>query len=110
VTPDERAELVVRWFSSSIEQYADPKTQEADKADLKAKIALEIEAAEKVMSKYWDMTVGQERDELRERVSMLEKALCAWNDDFKSSDKNVIAVPRHQIENLLQGRPHNEGH
>jgi hypothetical protein len=102
VTPEERAKKIIQGLGF-------PREDSPFTTLLREAIACEVREAEQAMSKYWEMTVGQERDELRERVAMMERALCAWNDDFKSSDKNVISVPRRQIENLLQGKPHNEG-
>lgn len=86
MTADERAGVVVDKFWLRLEQYADPATMDADKASLFLMIYGEIRKAEQAMSKYWETTVGQERDELKSEVAKLRQAIQSIPYDQRPTD------------------------
>lgn len=74
MTPEERAKHAMGTVRGMREAHC------LDDEVLEDIIAGAIRAAEGVMSKYWDMTVGQERDELRAENNNL-RALLAYGTD-----------------------------
>jgi hypothetical protein len=63
MTPEARAKILVARLMFTPPNY------------FEAVIASSIREAEQAMSKYWDMMVGQERDELRVKVKELEQEI-----------------------------------